>query len=725
MNEARATGTPLIPTVPWGTHFCQFYNSQADLLDQVVPYLKAGLERNEAVVWVTSPPLTPPAAREVLRAAVGDIDLYESRRQLFIAPHTEWYLQGGVFDRQRVLDGWLAFLQTALDCGFDGLRVTGNTAWLEKAGWSDFTEYEHAISGAIAGRPVLVLCTYDLERCGANEILDVVKNHDFALIKRGTAWEVIESHDSGHLRDALHRSQDRYKALFEHTLTALALHEIVTDDRGVPIDYIFLDVNAAFEQATGLKARDVIGRRVTAALPGIERTRFIEIYGQVALTGESIRFESFAEPLDRYYDINAFSPAPRQFATAFQDITAQKRAAEERERLYREARDANQLKDEFLATLSHELRSPLNAILGWSHVLLTDKPDPPTRVRATEAIARNAEAQRKLIGDILDVSRIITGKLRLNLSEVDLLNVLDDALVTVRPAADGKRIRIDCVAPKATPRVFGDRDRLQQVLWNLLANAVKFTPSGGTITVEIGAVESRIEIRIADTGDGIPREFLPRVFDRFAQADGAPTRKHGGLGLGLAIVRHLVELHGGTVRADSDGEGRGATFTVQLPVRAVLSDFEPARRREGAAAITAAAEDLTGIPVLVVDDDRDARQLIDYALSEAGATVILAESAEEALALLGQTGIGVIVSDIGMPSMDGYQLIRAVRTLDGPVALIPAIALTAFGRDEDAARALACGYQQHITKPVPPAMLVAAVAQAWRLGSGESRVERL
>jgi len=714
VRDVRPTGIDLIPFIPWGSHFCQFYQTRDDLLVHVVPYLRAGLDGNEACIWVTSEPLDPASARAALAAVVPDLDRLESRGQLHIASYNEWYLRDGVFDHQRVLDKWLARLHAALDQGFKGLRVTGSTAWLEKAGWRDFTAYEAATSGAIAGRPVLVLCTYALDRCSPHEILDVVKNHDFTLIRRADRWEVVESHDHRSLRDALEEAQQGYHALFTKALSAIAVHEIVTDAEGRPIDYVFLDANPAFEQMTGLKAAQVVGRRVTEVFPGIEHGCFIPTYGRVALTGQPHRFEAFAEPLGRHHDISAFSLGGGRFATIFRDITDAKNAEADRERLFREAQDANRLKDEFLATLSHELRTPLNTILGWSQLLLSGSLDTATRQRATEAIVRSAEAQNRLIGDVLDVSRIITGKLQLAMVDVDLVALLEDVLASVRLAADAKRLHLEKIVTTPSVWIVGDSDRLRQVLWNLLSNAVKFTPADGHVRVEIGRVGSCIEVRVADTGVGIAPEFLPRVFDRFTQADGSTSRAHGGLGVGLAIVRHLVELHGGDVTAGSPGRGRGATFSFRLPVRAVrAADERDERSGSERANADASGHDLTGLHVLVVDDEADARDVVRLVLSEAGAAVVVADSAEEALRVLEEGGpVDVIISDIGMPGIDGYGMILALRALGGQAEMTPAIALTAYGRPEDRTRALACGYHHHVTKPVSPADLISAIRKA-------------
>ncbi len=381
------------------------------------------------------------------------------------------------------------------------------------------------------------------------------------------------------------------------------------------------------------------------------------------------------------------------------DITVQKAVEEE-------LRRANQAKDEFLATLSHELRTPLNAIVGWSQMLQAGKLPADMAERAIEAIARNAMAQRQLINDVLDVSRIITGKMRLNPSVFDLTAPLTASVEALRPAADAKGIELQLDLGPATLPLMGDADRLQQVFWNLMANAVKFTPAGGRVTVRAVVNAGLIEISVQDTGVGIPAWFLPHVFERFTQVDSSMNRRHHGLGLGLALVRHLVELHGGTVSADSEGEGLGTTIRVKLPLR--LEAADPTGQLAGA---HAGATELAGVSIMLVDDEADSRQIVGTVLRQAGADVSEADSTQTALAMLPLIHPDVIVSDIGMPGLDGLELIRLVRTLpsrDGGTT--PAIALTAYGRDEDRDRALEAGYQMHLAKPVLPDELTHHVA---------------
>jgi signal transduction histidine kinase/CheY-like chemotaxis protein len=397
-----------------------------------------------------------------------------------------------------------------------------------------------------------------------------------------------------------------------------------------------------------------------------------------------------------------------------------------------EAERAGRMKDEFLATLSHELRTPLNAILGWATMLRRSADDPEEITSGMEIIERNARIQAQLIEDLLDMSRIISGKIRLDVHSVDPSTVIEAAIESVRPAADAKEIRIQNVLEPCGP-VLGDPGRLQQVLWNLLSNAVKFTPRGGNVICRRS--RSSVEITVSDTGPGIKPEFIPHVFERFRQADGSTTRRYGGLGLGLAIVKNLVELHGGTVEARSAGDNSGANFIVRLPISALRSQAPNVRDGENpddiaarsTATVTAGSADnaieqcdqadLAGIKVLVVDDDADARNLVQRLLSDCNAQVITAASAQEAITLLKAELADVLLSDIGMPTMDGYEFIRLVRQEIASAERMPAAAITAFARSEDRRRALLAGYQTHIPKPVEPSELTAVVASlAGRIG---------
>jgi PAS domain S-box-containing protein len=423
------------------------------------------------------------------------------------------------------------------------------------------------------------------------------------------------------------------------------------------------------------------------------------------------------------------------------DISRSKRADEERERLLQneqaareEAERANRLKDEFLATVSHELRTPLNAILGWSQMLQNSNLDEAAAKRALSTIERNARAQNQLIDDLLDVSRIITGQLRLNVRAVDLSSVIMAAVDAAGPAAEAKNIRLQTLIDPQAGQISGDPDRVQQVVWNLLSNAIKFTPKDGRVQARLERVNSHVEIVVSDTGIGIEPEFLPFVFERFRQSDGSTTRSHGGLGLGLAIVRQLVELHGGTVSVESEGEGKGATFIVNLPLLPIRKEPESDVPRIHPTAQNGSPAhcppELSGLRVLLVDDEADSRDLLNFVLESCEAQVLTTSSAAEALELIKRERFDVIVSDIGMPEEDGYSLIRKIRALSNELGgNTPAIALTAYARAEDRVQALRSGFQMHIAKPVEAVELIAAVANlAGRMRNpfqNENKVDKL
>ena len=399
-----------------------------------------------------------------------------------------------------------------------------------------------------------------------------------------------------------------------------------------------------------------------------------------------------------------FRPKHEQLASG---IAAWAALALDNASLYKEAQEANRAKDEFIATLSHELRTPLNAMLGWAHMLRSNVLPPETQRRALETLERNVRTQAQLVDDLLDVSRIVVGKLHIKADEVDLTTVVTTAADTVRPAtvAKGLSFRV-IVDPDQQVIVMGDADRLRQVLWNLLSNAVKFTPKGGRVEIELRTTDTGASVVVTDTGQGIRHDFLHHVFERFRQADSTASRKHGGLGLGLAIVRHLTEAHGGSVSAESPGEGLGATMTVHLPVREVRT--HPTTDQSAEPRGTA----LSGLRVLLVDDEADTRDMLRVLLEVQGATVTAASSAGEALDLLRRHPTDVLLADIGMPEQDGYALIEAVRALPTSEAIVPAVAVTAYVSSRDRARAFKSGYGWHVAKPVDPDQLIAVITAA-------------
>ncbi len=481
----------------------------------------------------------------------------------------------------------------------------------------------------------------------------------------------------------------------------------------------------------GKHLREVLGESVyQSILPKVE----------AALSGKQISYEAELPHPDGSNHITSVTYVPHinqqgeieGFVALIQDITDRKLAEKDREMLLQweqtarsQAEAANRTKDEFLATLSHELRTPLNAILGWIQLLKRRNFDQVTTSKALETIYRNSHALAQLIDDVLDVSRIIQGKLCLNIQPVELKTVIQSAVNSMTPAANAKEISIESSLDPSVGIVMGDVNRLQQVLWNLLSNAVKFTPKRGKVSIQVERIDNRVEIRVSDTGVGIHPEFLPHVFERFRQADSSTTRTHNGLGLGLAIVRHLVELHGGNVAVESPGINQGAVLIVNLPMKAVVvSPINKTNTLEHVVSTRKAAKPvpiLAGLQLLVVDDEPDARHLIATIMADYGARVLTAASAQEAMMLLQEFQPNVLISDIGMPEEDGYVLIRRIRSLSAEQGgKIPAVALTAYARMEDRHQALLSGFHLHFPKPVNPTDLALVVANL--VGRAESEI---
>jgi len=455
------------------------------------------------------------------------------------------------------------------------------------------------------------------------------------------------------------------------------------------------------------------GFELVRALRALPETQTVPVILLSARAGQESRLEGLERGADDYLvkpfearELVARVRAHLEMGRLRQDAVGRERAARTA------AENATRAKDEFLATLSHELRTPLNAILGWAVLLRDARSDPALLERGVEVIERNTRAQSQLIEDLLDVSRIISGQMRLDVRPVALRDVVSSALDSVRPAAAAKGIRLDSVLDPGVGLVAGDADRLQQVVFNLVSNAVKFTPGGGRVEVRLAQLGARAVVTVSDTGCGIAADKLPHVFDRFRSTDGASSRRGAGLGLGLALSKHLVELHGGTVRAESPGGGLGATFVVEVPLAPPVTSRTgrelAADRLLGPARVTSRLADKR---VLVVDDEPDTLDLLDRIFTDQGASVSIARSAAEALEVLRATGADVIVADVEMPGEDGYALIEKVRALaaeDG--GRTPAVAVTAYGSVHDRVRALAAGFQRHVPKPVDPAELVTVVA---------------
>jgi PAS domain S-box-containing protein len=536
--------------------------------------------------------------------------------------------------------------------------------------------------------------------------------------------------------------QTLLNAAVVHWMHDLAAQGIVTTDSELNI----VEWNHWMEEHTGKRVHEVIGKNLLELFPELSKRRLDRNYkwaleGQVRVLSQALHGYLIAmTPVSGAHGVAQMQQAVRisplhhegrviGTLTIIEDVTERvareaelQAQIEDRSRLLsseklarNEAERANRLKDEFLATISHELRNPLNAILGWSHMMRLGNLTPANAERAVETIYRNAKSQAQLVADLLDVSRIISGKLRLEVRTVDLISIVNAAIDSIRPTADAKGIRLQTMLDPGAGPISGDADRLQQIVWNLLTNAVKFTPKGGRIQVKVQRTNSHVKVVVSDSGVGISKEFLPYVFDRFRQADASTTRIYGGLGLGLSIVHQLVDLHGGAVSVHSEGEGKGATFTITLPFGVEITS-----QKETESVLPTQSDELIsfdrlpsleGLKVLVVDDEADTRELIGEVLKKCGSEVITSPSAAEALVALEQHKPDILISDLGMPDEDGYSLISKIRALPSDRGgQIPAAALTAYARAEDRMRVLRSGFQFHLPKPVDSAELVTVVA---------------
>jgi PAS domain S-box-containing protein len=533
-----------------------------------------------------------------------------------------------------------------------------------------------------------------------------------------------------HAREALQESEERFRMMADTAPVMIWVSKT---------DSTFTFFNKRWLDFTGRTLEQESNNGWIQGIHPDDSEHFLKSYSDAFNSRQSFSIEYRLERHDGSYRWVLSEGVPRfsadrrftGFIGSCIDITERKQAEAEQGELLgkeqkarEEAQAANRVKDEFLAIVSHELRAPLNAMLGWTRILRTTQVDDATMAHAIEIIERSARTQSKLIEDLLDTARIVSGKLRLDIQPIDLTAVIESAIEVLHPAAEAKGIDVQFAASVGREVITGDPDRLQQIIWNLLSNAIKFTPYQGKVEVRLERADPHVRITVCDTGRGIPGEYLPYIFDRFHQVDSSTTRRHGGLGLGLSLVRHLVELHGGTVHAESPGEGQGAVFTVNLPLRAVRPQTYYAEYGIQSGSLPGVSWTLEGVWALVVDDELDARELVTTLLRQYGAKVTAVSSASEALTVLekseGNSQPDVLVSDISMPDVDGYELIRQLRELPAEQGgRIPAIALTAYGRSIDRIRALSAGFQMHMPKPVEPAELATVVASlTGRAGRG-------
>jgi PAS domain S-box-containing protein len=596
--------------------------------------------------------------------------------------------------------------------------------------------------------PVIVLSQSGREQVA---LAEVIPQGNFSVVERPVRTSTLVSMIRSSLRargrqyqvrEHLARQQEAQREIRDAEQRFRWLVENVADYAIFMIDLEgrVASWNSGAAQMLGYDAEEILGQPTARLFEDDGATLRREMQdaranGRAATTGWRLRKDG-----RRLFVEGVLTAVPDEqgrllgFAKLMRDVTERRRIEAEREQLLQsertarsEAERSGRMKDEFLATLGHELRTPLNAILGWAQALRHTNAVSGELAEGIAVIERNARAQAQIIADLLDMSGIISGKVRLEMQRVDLASVVEASVNAVRPAAQAKDIRLKVTLDGIAGDVSGDPNRLQQVFWNLLTNAVKFTPKAGQVAVSLARVNSHLEVSVVDNGEGIDPAFLPHVFERFRQADASTTRRHGGLGLGLSIVRQLVELHGGSISALSEGAGKGATFRVVLPLTTAAAHAsaaeEPRQRRAAEAEPMSVAStiDLEGVKVLVVDDEPDARSLIERLLRDRDAEVMTAASAKEALDLLAHDEPDVLISDIGMPKEDGYSLLRRIRKLKGAKARLPAIALTAYARPEDRAKAIEAGYQLHLAKPVEASTLIAMVAMLSRRGAAPAR----
>jgi PAS domain S-box-containing protein len=630
----------------------------------------------------------------------------------------------------------LSIVRATLESATDGIMVTDDTGRVLDSN-RRFAELwrvpKSVLDAGSASRLRIYLCTQvadpkayqerleEIEREGESESSDEIRLEDGRIFERFSKLLIVEGERAGRVwnyRDIT----ERRRAEEEHAHLAAIVASSNDAIIGMTLDGMITSWNAAAERIFGYTVQEAVGRHLSLIVPPDRVEEEERLLSQLARGMRIEHFETVRVRKDQRRLRVSLTVSPVRDASGrligaskiSRDVSEREQLLEREKAARARAEEAGRLKDEFLATVSHELRTPLNAILGWAHVLRRTASSEVRERHAIEVIERNARAQARVIDDLLDVSRIITGKLRLDVHPLMPSSAIESALDSLRPMADAKGVRLHSVLDSHAGPVSGDPARIQQIIWNLVSNGIKFTPKGGRVEVRLERVDSSVEIVVSDTGEGISPEFLPHVFDRFRQSDATISRRTSGLGLGLAIVRHLVELHAGYVTAESAGKGQGSSFTVRLPLR-------PVRHREvqpedGSGSTERSMErmpDLRGVRVLVVDDEADTRELLREVLEQCGAEVRDAGSSGQAFEVVTAWAPGVIVSDIGMPGEDGYAFIQRVRQWERTSGLrIPAVALTAYARSEDRIRALLAGYQVHVAKPIEPVEFALVVAGA-------------
>jgi PAS domain S-box-containing protein len=573
-NEGfRRFGSVLVGEVPWGTHLCQFYENKEDLIDILVPYFAEGLRNNEFCMWVTSPPLEAEEARAALSKVLPNLDEYFGKGQIEIISYDNWYLLGGKFDLKIVLQGLVQKEKDAIQRGFDGLRVTGNTFWIEQNLWGKFVDYEETVNAVIGKHKMIALCTYCLKNCSGTDVVDVERNHVGTLIQRGQKWSLVEDVVIRKQADeALRKSEEEYSSLFANMIDGFAYCQMIFDEKGKPVDFVCLQINDAFEKITGLKREAVIGKKVTVAIPGTEKVNpeLLEIYGRVALSCKEEKFEIFFKPLRKWFSISVYCPQKGYFVAVFEDTTERKQTqnklekyANQMERLAEER--AKKLNDaERLAAIGatarmvgHDIRNPLQAITSDVYLAKTElasTPESKERKNALESlqeIEKNIEYIDKIVADLQDFAR----PLNPHAEETDLKLIIDELLAKKGLPENVKAsVKVETEAKK----VVADSAYINRIMYNLVNNAVQAMPKGGKLAIHAYKEANDVVITVKDTGVGIPEGVKNKLFTPMF------TTKSKGQGFGLPVVKRMTEALGGTVTFESQ-EGKGTTFIMRLP----------------------------------------------------------------------------------------------------------------------------------------------------------------
>jgi PAS domain S-box-containing protein len=722
-------------------HICGFFDDPEDEYRALLPFVQEGLERNELALHIVDPARRSSYARQFEQRGTPLAELEKSGR-FELLTWSETYLRQGEFDPDAVLALVDRILQERRS-RFPLVRLIThiNFPGGQQKTWDDWVSYEARLNRLLSKYPDPVVCAYESSKFHGGLLMDLMRAHPVVIVRGLAQSNPFFVPPDDFLVEFRQRVASRPAPAAQRESPDLAEQKRGQELRDwlqlqfeqMPLACIIadpqiriIDWNPAAEQIFGYRRDEVLGKngyQLLVSAPSRAQVGEIahrptagelsvhSINENVTKDGRIITCEWHNTPLQ-----NAKGEVIAILSTG-QDITERKQAQADRERLLASEREARseaersaRLKDDFLATLSHELRTPLSAIIGWTDIIKMRIANPAQVMHAVEVIARNARTQAQLVADLLDLSRIISGKMRLDVQPTELRQVIEAAIEAIKPAAEAKGIQIDCVLERISMRVHGDASRLQQIFWNLLSNAVKFTGEDGRVQVLLSRVNFQAEIAVRDNGKGIGVDFLPHVFERFRQADAASTREQGGLGIGLALVKELTQLHDGQVSAASEGPGKGSTFTVKLPLAIRPEEGVPRQHPQAPASMLLGERNLamlSGVKVLLVDDDPDSLEVIQEILVERGVEVTVVPDAESALAALGTVKFDVLLSDIGMPRFDGYEFIAEVRKRG---LKTPAAAVTAFARSEDRTRALLSGFQAHVSKPLERSELLATVA---------------